>query len=88
MTTEKWSNQSTMIVYRWLTQENNLRNQLQVLADNSGNNIATFALEIEELVTDVNNPLAGHYSVYAELIELAFKEVNWQDIAGTFLANN
>lgn len=88
MTTEGFQNQSTSTVYRWLTQDENLRNQLRVLAVDAGNQSPALAQEIEAMVTDFHNPLAGHNSLYAELIQAVFKEVSWQDIAETFLDEN
>ncbi len=88
MTIEKFKNNWTDTVYRWLTQEENIHNQLRVLAADADHEISTLTKEIKALVTDFNNPLAGHNSLHAELLQLVFKEVDWQEIAATFLKDS
>ena len=85
MTYKGFKNYSTWLVNLWLTKEENTYNQLRVLAADAGNEIKAFAKEIEALVTDFNNPLSGHNSLYTDILQEAFDEIDWQEIAKTFL---
>jgi hypothetical protein len=85
MTYKGFKNYSTWLVNLWLTKEENTYNQLRVLAADAGNEIQAFAKEIEALVTDFNNPLSGHNSLYTDILQEAFDEIDWQEIAKTFL---
>jgi hypothetical protein len=85
MTYKGFKNYSTWLVSLWLTKEENTYNQLRVLAADAGNEIKAFAKEIEALVTDFNNPLSGHNSLYTDILQEAFDEIDWKEIAETFL---
>ncbi|AFY78637.1 MAG: hypothetical protein IGR93_00725 [Hydrococcus sp. C42_A2020_068] len=86
MTYKGFKNYSTWLVHLWLTKEENTHNQLQVLAADARNKIEALAKEIEALVTDFNNPLSGHNSLYTEILQEAFDEVDWEEIAQAFLS--
>lgn len=85
MTDTKFENEETQLVYCWLTQEEKDRRKLQVLAADVGENVKALAQQIEALVTDFSNPLSGHNSLYANLLQASFDKVHWQEIADTFL---
>ncbi len=85
MTYKGFTNYSTWLVYRWLTEEEDSQNQLQVLADDTENEIKALAREIEALVSNFNNPLSGQNSLYTAILEATFNEVDWLEIANKFL---
>lgn len=85
MTDLNFANEVTQLVYRCLIQEDKGRRQLEVLATDSGRDIKLLSQQIKALVTDFENPLAGQNSLYAKLLEVSFDEVDWQEIADTFL---
>ncbi|ACK67175.1 hypothetical protein PCC8801_3196 [Rippkaea orientalis PCC 8801] len=85
MAIDGFKNHWTQTVYLWLTQEETIYDQMQVLATDADHQVSTLAKEIKDLVTDFKNPLAGHNSLHAELLQLVFKEVDWSEIADSFL---
>jgi hypothetical protein len=86
MTYKGFKNYFTWLVHLWLTKEENTRNQLRVLAADAGNKCKALAKEIEALVTDFKNPLSGHNSLYTEILQEAFDEVDWEEVAQAFLS--
>ena len=80
-----FQNYATWLVHRWLTQDERTYNQLRVLATNAGYQAKAFAKDIEALVTDFENPLAGHNSLYTDILNRTFEEVDWEEIAEKFL---
>jgi hypothetical protein len=81
----KFNDNLTELVYRWLTEEEKTRNQLRVLATDAARDTKVLAREIEALVTDFENPLSGHNSLHANLLQATFDQVDWREIARTFL---
>lgn len=85
MAYQGFQNQATWLVHRWLTQDERTDSQLRVLATNANYQAQAFAKEIEALVTDFDNPLAGHNSLYTDILNRTFEEVAWEEIAEKFL---
>jgi hypothetical protein len=85
MTYKGFKNYFSWIVNQWLTEEENTNKAIQVLAYDAGDRVKPLAKEIEELVTRFENPLSGRNSLYADLLNTAFEEVDWQEIAEVFL---
>lgn len=85
MTYKGFKNYSTWLVNLWLTRDPRIGEQIQVLAAEAAGDRGILAREIEELVADFNNPLSGHNSLYTDILQAAFEEVDWQEIASAFL---
>jgi hypothetical protein len=81
MTYKEFKNYFTWLVAQWLTEDENTSKAIRVLASDAGNKVKPLAKEIEELVTRFENPLSGRNSLYAEILNTAFEEVDWQEIA-------
>jgi hypothetical protein len=88
MAYQGFKNQMTWLVYLWLTKEENTYNQMQVVASDARYEAKAFAQEIEALIRDFNNPLAGQNSLYTEILDAGFEAVDWEEIAATFLQEN
>ena len=88
MADQDFKNSLTQLVYLWLTKEDNPYKQMRVVASDSRYEVKAFAQEIKALITDYNNPLAGQNSLYTEILEAGFEEVDWEEIAATFLKEN
>jgi hypothetical protein len=92
-----WSNYETWVVNLWLGNEEDsystcrslaLRCVEESVADNvfSRKERACYQLanELRELIED-RNPLASEANVYADLLNASLGEVNWQEIANSYL---
>ena len=92
-----WSNYETWVVNLWLGNDEDsystcrslaLRCVEESFADNvfSRKERACYQLanELKELIED-RNPLASEANVYADLLNASLGEVNWQEIANSFL---
>lgn len=88
MTYRGFKNHTTWLVHNWLTHSEASLNQLRVLATDAGNSVGALASEIKALITDFENPLSGKNSLYTELLQAAWNEVDWEEIADAFLKEN
>lgn len=85
MTYQGFKNYFTWLVNQKLTQGENTTNQIRVLASDADYSVKALALEIEELVTRFDNPLSGQNSLYNDILNTVFEQINWEEIAETFL---
>ena len=92
-----WSNYETWVVNLWLGNDEGSYNTCRALAQRcfeeavadqvlSRKERACYQLanSLKEMIED-GNPLASDASVYADLINASMSEVNWKEIANSFL---
>ncbi len=92
-----WSNYETWVVNLWLGNDEGSYNTCRLLAQRcfaeavadqvlSRKERACYQLanEMKEMIED-GNPLAGEASVYSDLLNASMSEVNWKEIANSFL---
>lgn len=85
MSYEGCKNYFTWLTYTWLTKEENIYKQMQVIASDARQQIKPFAQEIKALIADFNNPISGQESLYNDILDTAFEEIDWEEIAENFL---
>ena len=92
-----WSNYETWVVNLWLGNDEDSYNTCRSLAQRcieesvadevfSRKERACYQLanELKEMIED-GNPLASEASVYADLLNASFSEINWKEIANGLL---
>ena len=92
-----WSNYETWVVNLWLGNDEGSYNTCRSLAERcfeeavadevlSQKERACYQLanELKEMIED-GNPLASEASVYADLLNASFSEINWKEIANGLL---
>lgn len=80
-----WTNYETWCASMWLDNDEGTYSESRSMAEDYEDDPHGFAAALREMMDDTN-PLADSASMWTDLLNAAFSEIDWHEIATTILS--